>query len=307
MIKALMKKTTTKKSIPTNMQSEPKAAFNWFPGHMLKARRDIEAKIKVVDLIIEIRDARAPLVSGNPFLKNSIGGKTLLIILNKVNLADKQMVKAWEEWFKKQEIPFLFVNCLEKSSNKMILSKAKNVIEAKRKASSPDFVKPKDRYRFMVVGLPNTGKSTFINQFANRNATKTANKPGETRHQLWVKVDDDLELLDTPGIMPPKLDSDSHKIFLSVINAIPDGIVGEETGAYFITDYFLKRKSTAFATRYKLESFDLSAEEVFQKIAAVRGCLRQKGVVDLERVYKIILMDFREGLLGESCFETPPN
>ena len=157
----------------------------------------------------------------------------------------------------------------------------------------------------MIVGLPNTGKSTFINQVANRNATKIADKPGQTRVQIWVTVDEDLELLDTPGIMPPEIAIEEHRIWLSAINAIPDEIIGEEDPAIYLVKYFLDQKSEAFKARYKLESFDLSVDEVFIKVATVRGALKQKGLPDLDRVYKIILMDFRSGELGQACFGIP--
>lgn len=286
--------------------SEPKAAFNWFPGHMLKAMREIKTKLAMVDLVVEIRDARVPIVSGNSTLNAAIGGKSRLILLNKVNLADTAKIAQWEEWFTKQGVPFLFINCLDKSSQKHILSTARRIIESKRRACNPESVEQKSKYKFMIIGLPNTGKSTFINQIANRNATKTADKPGQTQVQLWVNVDDDLELLDTPGVMPPEIEREEHKIWLSAINAIPDDIVGEEDPACFVIKYFLKERSEEFRERYKLENFDVTVDEVLAQVATVRGCLKQKGLPDLDRVYKLILMDFRHGLLGPACFSLPP-
>lgn len=278
--------------------AEPKAAFNWFPGHMMKAMRDIQAKVNLVDIVIEIRDARVPIVSGNQALTKSMSGKSRLILLNKANLADPVMNEKWAEWFDKQGEPYLFINCLEKSSVKQVLTKARGLIEKKRRESNED-IKPKEKYSLMVIGLPNTGKSTFINSVAQKNAVKVADKPGQTQHNLWVKLDEDLELLDTPGIMPPEIEKDEHKIWLSLINAVPAAIVGEEDPACYLIKYFLKNKTTAFQERYKLESFDLSLDEALAKIAAVRGCLKQKGLPDLERVYKLVLMDFRAGEIGK--------
>jgi ribosome biogenesis GTPase A len=300
--------STKKIELPKKVKigSEPKAAFNWFPGHMLKAMREIKSKLNMVDLVIEIRDARVPLVSGNKFLNENIGGKNRLILLNKVNLADPVMVARWDAWFTKQGDPFLFINCLDKSSHKQILSAARRIIEAKRRACNPDGVVEKTKFKLMIIGLPNTGKSTFINQLANRNATKTADKPGETQVQLWVNVDEDLELLDTPGVMPPEIENEEHRIWLSVINAIPDEIIGEEDPACYLVKYFLRQKSQAFMERYKLDTFEMSVDEALTKIAAVRGCLKQKGIPDLERVFKLVLMDFRAGELGKVCFGAPP-
>ena len=299
---------STKKIDPPKKKaigSEPKAAFNWFPGHMMKAMRDIKSKVGLVDLVIEIRDARVPLVSGNRSLISSISGKSRLILLNKANLSDAKMNQKWSEWFDKQGEAHLFVNCLDKSSLSHVLAKAKKIIETKRQECNED-VANKGKYKFMIIGLPNTGKSTFINSVANRNATKVADKPGQTQVQLWVKVDEEMDLLDTPGIMPPQIEKDEHKIWLSLINAIPASIVGEEDPACYLVKYFLKNKTSEFLERYKLDSFEMSLDETLVKIATVRGCLKQKGLPDLDRVYKLILMDFKSGLIGNVTFGTPP-
>jgi ribosome biogenesis GTPase A len=158
----------------------------------------------------------------------------------------------------------------------------------------------------MIIGLPNTGKSTIINQLANRAAARTADRPGHTQVQQWIVIDKDLELLDTPGVMPTSLESDEHGLWLSAIHAIPDDLVGEEMPAKFLVDYFKERKSKELKERYKLTSLDFTTEEIMEKIAVLRGCVKQKGLPDLERVYKLILLDFRKGELGKCCFGTPP-
>ncbi len=285
--------------------AEPKAAFNWFPGHMMKAMREIQAKVGMVDLVIEIRDARIPLVSGNRTLTASMSGKSRLILLNKANLADPVMNEKWADWFEKQGEPYLFINCLDKNSVKQVITKARGLIEKKRRESN-ELIKAKKKYQLMVIGLPNTGKSTFINSVANKNSVKVADKPGQTQHNLWVKIDEEMELLDTPGVMPPEIERDEHKIWLSLINAIPAAIVGEEDPACYLIKYFLKNKTPKFMERYKLESFDLSLDEMLLKIAAVRGCLKQKGEPDLERVFKLVLMDFRAGELGNISLGNVP-
>lgn len=286
--------------------AEPNAAFNWFPGHMMKAMREIKTRIDLVDLVIEIRDARIPLVSGNPSLTSTIAGKSRLVLLNKADLADQKMIEKWSVWFKAQGEDFLFINCLDKSAMKLVLNRAREIIHAKRLSSNPEGVSVKSKFKFMIIGLPNTGKSTFINLVANRNATKVADKPGQTQSQLWVHVDDEMDLLDTPGIMPPQIDVEEHKIWLSLINAIPDHVVGEEDPACYLVNYFLKNRTRKFMNRYKLESLEISLEEALTKIAAVRGCVKQKGLPDLDRVYKLVLMDFRAGELGNVSFGSPP-
>ncbi len=299
---------STKKTGPPKKHkigSEPEAAFNWFPGHMMKAMRDIKAKVNLVDLVVEIRDARVPVVSGNTALITSIQGKSRLILLNKANLADPEMNLKWASWFDAQGVPFLFINCLDKSSMKEVISLSKRIIEKRRRECNPEGIESKEKYKFMVIGLPNTGKSTFINQVANRNATKTADRPGQTQVQLWVKVDDEMDLMDTPGIMPPMIEKDEHKLWLSIINAIPDHIVGEEDPCIYLVRHFLKNKTPEFKERYKLETFDMTLDETFAKIATIRGALKQKGLPDLDRVYKLILMDFRHGEIGKLTFGSP--
>lgn len=283
-----------------------KAAFNWFPGHMAKALREIKTKLKTVDIVLEIRDARVPLVSGNKALDEVLGSKSRLILLNKVNLADPKVITVWEAWFKEQGTPYAFVNCFDKTSLKKVISLARKVVEEKRLACNPEMLEQKAKLKLMVIGLPNTGKSTIINQLANKSATKTADKPGQTQVQQWITIDKDLELLDTPGVMPPNIEREEHGLWLSAIHAIPDAIVGEEMPAVFLVKYFLKEKTPEFFERYKLDSEEMSVSEAFEKIAKIRGCLKQKGLPDLERVYKLLLLDFRRGDLGKCCFGLPP-
>ena len=227
-------------------------------------------------------------------------------MLNKVNLADPEIVKEWEAWFTEQKIPHIFVNCFDKNSMKRVVTYARKIVEEKRLECNPEMVLQKAKLRLMVIGLPNTGKSTIINQLAGKSAAKVADKPGQTQIQQWITIDKDLELLDTPGVMPPNIEREIHGLWLSAIHAIPDGIVGEEMPAQFIIKHFMSARSPEFLEKYKLENFDLSLEETMEKIAKVRGCLKQKGVPDLERVYKLVLADFRSGDLGKVCFGTPP-
>lgn len=283
-----------------------KAAFNWYPGHMAKALREIKEKLKTVDIVLEIRDARVPLISGNKVLDATLGSKSRLILLNKVNLADPEQIVKWEAWFTAQGIPFIFANCFEKTSMKKVIALARKVVEDKRLECNPELLEQKAKLRLMVIGLPNTGKSTIINQLANRPATKVADKPGQTQKQQWITIDKDLELLDTPGVMPPNIEKEEHGLWLSAIHAIPDAIVGEEMPAIFLVKYFLKNKTPEFMERYKLDTFEMTVDEAFEKIAKARGCIKQKGVPDLERVYKLLLLDFRRGDLGKCCFGVPP-
>lgn len=279
--------------------------INWFPGHMNKAIRKIKENLKQVDIVLEIRDARSPLASGNFAFSKAIGEKSSLIVINKTNLADPKVVKLWDAWFKEQEKPYIFVNCLDKKSLSTITSTAKNVVVKKNRESNPDFVFDR-KLKMMVIGLPNTGKSTLINRLANRNATKAADRPGQTQTQLWVKVDSQLDLLDTPGIMPPKVASYEQGLWLAALHAIPAKIVQEEDSACFVIKHLLEKKSKIFKERYKLESLDIDYIEAISGIAKARGCIQQKNTIDYDRVYKIVLIDFRSGDLGPVSLGLPP-
>ena len=290
-----------------NDKSAPgKALYNWYPGHMAKALREVKKRLALVDIVLEIRDARVPLASGNRALDAEVGNKCKLIVLNKANLADATLLDQWIEWFEAQGTPFVFVNCFDKTALKKIVSIGRKIVEKNRKDCNPDYVSTKTKLKMMIVGLPNTGKSTIINQLANRNATKVADKPGLTQIQQWITIENDVELLDTPGIMPPMIEKDEHALWLSAIHAIPDDIAGEETTALFVVDHLLKRKSKEFLERFKIENADISVEDALLQVATLRGCLKQKGQPDLMRVYKLILAEFRVGDLGKTCFGVPP-
>jgi ribosome biogenesis GTPase A len=283
-----------------NDPSGPKEAlYNWYPGHMAKALREVKQKLELIDVILEIRDARAPNISSHFELDEKIQTKSRLIILNKSDLADPEMIKKWSQWFLKNNFKFIFVNSQDKASVRKISSMVREMV-------NPELMAPNSKIKLMIVGLPNTGKSTVINILANKNITKVADKPGQTVIQQWVLIEKDMELLDTPGIMPPKIENPEHAFWLSSIHALPDHIAGEDDTAIFLIRHFLKTQNKKFLERYKLDSFELSVEEVLNKISILRGCLLSKGKPDYDRVYKIILHEFRNGELGRTSFGHPP-
>lgn len=302
-----MKQKTTKLTddIELTPDAPVSSGINWYPGHMARAIREIKEKLSTVDIVFEVRDARAPLASGNRMLEDTLRQKSRLILLNKVNLASPNMVMQWDEWFQKQGVPFIFIDCFDKGSMKKVMAMAKEIVSKKRLESNPGDI-PKAKMRLMILGLPNTGKSTIINQLAGRTATKVADRPGQTQVQQLIVIDKDLDLLDTPGVMPPMLAKEEHGLWLSALNAIPDDVVGEELPAMFLIEHFTKLSSKEFKERYKFESLDITPEEMIKKIAVLRGCLKQKGLVDYDRVYKLILSDFRKGEFGKCCFGSPP-
>lgn len=279
--------------------------INWFPGHMNKALKDIKKHIKQVNIVIEVRDARAPLASGNKQVYDNGGEKPYLIVMNKTNLADPEVVKLWEAWFTKKKESFIFINALDKDSIKMILKRSKEILTAHRLKSNPD-APPKTKMLMMILGLPNTGKSTIINKLAKRNATMAASTPGQTKQKLWVKVDSDLELLDTPGVMPPRIDQQIHGMWLSAIHAIPDYVVTPDESACFIIRHLIRTRSREFQSLYKFESLDIDLISACDHIGKIRGCLIKGGNYDYDKIYNIVLNDFRKGLFGTTSFEFPP-
>jgi ribosome biogenesis GTPase A len=290
-----------------NDKSGPgRALYNWYPGHMAKALREIKQKLKLVDIVLEIRDARVPLASGNWAMNEGLGAKPKLIILNKANLSDPALMDKWKDWFDQQGEPYLFVDCFDKSALGVAIKMARKIVLNNRKISNPDYVETKEKLKMMIVGLPNTGKSTIINQLANKTVTKVADKPGYTQIQQWIIIENNIELLDTPGVMPPLIEKEEHGLWLSAIHAIPDDIAGEEKIAIYIVNHLLERNSKEFFERFKIEPGPITIDEVFLKVASLRGCLRQKGLPDLDRVYRVILTEFRKGELGKTCFGLPP-
>ena len=279
--------------------------INWFPGHMNKAIIEIKKNIKLVNIIIEVRDARAPMASGNKDNYNHCDNKPYLIVINKTNLANPKSVELWKNWFTDQNESFLFINALDKNSIKTIIKRSKKILNDHRLKSNIS-ASAKDQMNMMVLGLPNTGKSTIINKLSNRNATKAASNPGQTKINLWVKVDANLKILDTPGVMPPKIHNQTQGMWLSAIHAIPDHIITPEYSACFIVEHLLKIRSTVFQEYYKLESLDIDLITAVEHVGKRRGCLRSGGNYDYEHIYKIILSDFRKGSLGLISFELPP-
>jgi len=290
---------------PEQNENEILDRINWLPGHMVKATNEIKKAIKLVNIVLEVRDARVPLVSGNKSIYECGGDKPYLIIFNKTNLADPVSVKLWKEWLTEQNESFIFVNALDNKAVKSIVKRSKEIIRAHR-LKNDSMANAIKEVSMMVLGLPNTGKSTIINKLSNRNATKAASTPGQTKVKLWVHADKDLKILDTPGVMPPILHKQIHTLWLSAIHAIPDHIITPEFSAAFIVEHLLKTRSKAFQSFYKLESLDIDLEAAVEHIGKRRGCLIAGGGLDYEYIYKIILTDFRKGSLGLTSFELPP-
>ncbi|WP_372651544.1 ribosome biogenesis GTPase YlqF [Halobacteriovorax sp.] len=280
-------------------------AFNWFPGHMAKAMRQVGDKLKMVDIILELRDARIPLLSGNEDLKKLVGNKCRLVVLNKVNLSDPSKLEEWKKWFEENEKNYIFINALDRNAVKLITDKAREIVIANRIASGGSGDKIR-KFRMMMVGLPNTGKSTLINSLRGKKSAKCGDKPGLTQQQQWIKIDADMELLDTPGIMPRRIDTRQEGMWLCATHAIRDSILGQEEVCCFVVEYLLKNFPEILSERYSIDELASTTGEVLEQISFTRGFIKKKGVADFDRTFATVLSDFRKGELGLVTFENAP-
>ena len=282
---------------------ENKASFNWYPGHMTKAQRMMQEDIKFNDIVIELIDARIPMSSRNPDIDDLAKNKYRLILLNKSDLADERVTVKWVEFFEKQGIKVIKLDSRQrsgmKSVNNAILEVCKEKIERDRKRGIIN--RP---VRAMIVGIPNVGKSTFINSFAGKACAKTGNKPGVTKGKQWIRLNKTVELLDTPGILWPKFDNEKIANDLAFIGSINDQILNlTELSLKFIesvkNDY-----AGIFTSRYDIEEKD-DGVTMLGDIAIARGCLKKGGEPDYDKAAALIFDDFRSGKLGKISIEKP--
>lgn len=277
--------------------------FQWYPGHMTKAKRMMQENIKLIDLVIELADARVPVSSRNPDIDELGKNKARLILLNKADLAEEKWNDAWMEYFQKQGFSCVKVNSKKgggiKNIHSVIQEACREKIERDRKRGILN--RP---VRAMVVGIPNVGKSTFINALAGKACTKTGNKPGVTKGKQWIRLNKNVELLDTPGILWPKFEDQTVGMRLAFIGSIKDEILQRtELAAAFIT--FMKEQyGGILAEKYAVEE-EGDSYKVLERIAVSRHCLVRGNELDLEKAASLLLDDFRDGRLGRLTLEYP--
>lgn len=285
--------------------------IQWYPGHMTKAKRAMKEDIKLIDLIIELVDARVPLASRNPDIDELGKGKARLILLNKSDLASEKQNEAWTAWFKKKGFFVVKVNARSgaglKQINGVVQEACKEKIERDRRRGILN--RP---VRAMVVGIPNVGKSTFINSFAGKACTKTGNKPGVTKGNQWIRLNKILELLDTPGILWPRFEDQRVGLLLAFIGSINDEILNKDELAMELIRFLETYYPQILPQRYlpdedkEVSSGSRTELEWLSQIAKVRGCLLKGGEPDYGKAAAIVIDDFRSGRLGRITLEFPP-
>ena len=270
--------------------------YQWYPGHMTKAMRQMKEDIKLIDLVIELLDARIPISSRNPDIDNLGKNKARLVLLNKSDLADEAQNNKWIQYFKDKGIIALKINSKNKQGIKDINNAVLTVCKEKIERDKRKGIKNRP-VRAMVVGIPNVGKSTFINAYAGKNCAKTGNKPGVTKGKQWIRLGKNLELLDTPGVLWPKFDDQKIGLHLAFIGSMNDNNLDMAELAYQLIKEVSKSYPEAFLNRYGIVG-DEDPLQVMYQVAEVRGCKLKGNKPDLDKTSSMIMDDFRSGKLG---------
>ncbi|MCR5254329.1 MAG: ribosome biogenesis GTPase YlqF [Acetatifactor sp.] len=284
--------------------SENKTTINWFPGHMTKAKRMMEENIKLIDLVIELVDARVPLSSRNPDIDKMAANKYRIVLLNKSDMADPRATSEWISYFEKQGCITAEINSKTGAGVKNIQSLVQAACKEKIEKNLKRGIKNRP-IRAMIVGIPNVGKSTFINAFVGKAATKTGNKPGVTKGKQWIAKGKDLQLLDTPGILWPKFEDQEVGRRLAFIGSINDEIIYTDELACDLLEYLKKLYPDSLKDRYGIDSFDLTPVEILKEIALVRKAILKGKEPDINKAAGILIDDFRSGKLGRISLERP--
>ena len=274
------------------------ATIQWFPGHMSKARRQVQESIKFVDFVTVLVDARLPLSSQNPMLTKIVGEKPKLLILNKADLADPVRLKEWQTYFEGQGIPTLALNSKEQSAVKKVTDAAKRLMADKLARQKERGIRI-ETLRTMIIGIPNAGKSTLMNRLAGKKIAVVGNKPGVTKGQQWLKSNKDLEILDTPGILWPKFEDETVALKLALTGAIKDNLLPMDEVTIFGLNYFKEHYPEELVGRYKQLDLSQEAPDIIMDMTQKLG-FRD----DYDRFYSLFVKDVRDGKLGRYCLDT---
>lgn len=289
--------------------------INWYPGHMAKTKRQIQEDLKLIDVVVELLDSRIPISSRNPDINTIVKGKKKIIVLNKSDLADEKETIKWVEHFKTQKIPAVITDANSGKGIKDVIKQAEIIMKDeldKREEKG----RTGRKIRIMILGIPNVGKSSFINRLANKNSLEVGNKPGVTRKKQWIKISNSIELLDTPGVLWPKFESDEVALNLAYTGTIKDDVLEKTDVAFYFLKYMLENEIDKLVARYNLSKQELlnSLEnqtrpeneiiyDIMLQIGRLRGAVVSGGNVDDVKTANIILEDFRSGKLGRITLE----
>ena len=281
--------------------------IQWFPGHMTKTKRQIQASLKLVDAVAEILDARIPLSSKNPDLQKLIQNKPKVVLLNKCDMANQTATSRWIDYYASQGITAIAVDCKSGKGLNKFAPAVNNVLSERReRLKAKGMVNP--MLRIMIVGIPNVGKSSFINRVAKQNRAKVEDRPGVTRGNQWYSIAKNIEMLDTPGVLWPKFDDKIVGERLAFTGAAKDQILDTELLAVRLLDFLRSLKPADFIARFKLEDIDLDAIDSYELLNVIgkkRGMLISGGEIDIERAAIMLLDEFRSGKLGRITLEMP--
>jgi len=299
-----------------NEKSCASTSINWYPGHMAKTKRQIVQDLKLIDIVVELLDARIPISSRNPDIEKITKNKKKIIVLNKCDLADDIKSKLWIEYFTKKQIPAVLVdsntgkgidNCL-KTIEKLMQDDIEKIAEKGRTGR---------KIRAIVFGIPNVGKSSFINRIAKKSTANVGNKPGVTKEKQWIRINDKIELLDTPGVLWPKFESQEVALHLCFTGSIKEEILDKVEIAYQLTKFLLKNYRKRLCERYKIDEAYIKQTlekdqpennniyEIMLEIGRKRGCIISGGRVDEEKTSRLIIDEFKNGKLGKITIEKP--
>jgi ribosome biogenesis GTPase A len=279
--------------------------IQWFPGHMAKAKREVQEKLKLIDIVFELLDARIPLSSRNPMIHEILGNKPRIVLLNKADMADETVTEQWIAYFERQQLLALAIDAQTGTGIRQIVSAAKEMLKDKFAKMAAKGIKNPRPMRALIVGIPNVGKSTLINRLAGKNIAKTGDKPGVTKAQQWIKVGKEMELLDTPGILWPKFEDEEVGLKLAATGAIKDTILNLQDVAVYALNFLKEHYPERLKERYSLDDIPEEMVALFDAIGKRRGCLVSGGAVDYDKVAEIVLHDIRTEKLGRISFESP--
>ena len=313
----MYQKREMRKNKKTNedTKSLPSTSINWYPGHMAKTRKQIMEDLKLVDIVIELLDARIPLASQNPDIGEITKNKKKIVVLNKCDLADENKNKKWIEYFNQQNIPAVLTDANSGKGIEECIRKIEKVMKENMKEQA-DKGRIGRKIRAMIIGIPNVGKSSFINRISKKTSAGVGNKPGVTKQKQWIRVNEKIELLDTPGVLWPKFDSEEVGLKLAFTGTIKEEILQRTEIAYYLVKFLLENYIELLCSRYKLNIQEIKEKlqrvdrpeneniyEVFLDIGRKRGCIISGGNIDEEKTARIILDEFKNGKIGKITLE----